>query len=258
MLRKRPDGFHDLDTVFYPFFLQDALEIVHKPSATTEVEFSSTGAVVDVLPSENICVKAYQLLKSNFPDLPPVTMHLHKTIPSGAGLGGGSADGAFTLLLLNRKMALGLSEDRLIDYALQLGSDCPFFIKNTPCHATGRGEKMESLPLDLSPYKFVLVNPGLHVSTAWAFSRIKPSAERTSLKESIQLPVAEWEGKITNDFEEPVMHHHPEIARIKDALYKQGAVFAGMTGSGSTVYGIFFKEAEPSLRFPLHYLVKTA
>lgn len=257
MLCKRADGYHDLDTVFYPLPLQDALEIVHNPLPKTDVEFSSSGLAVDVAASENICLKAYRLLKKDFPQLPRVKMHLHKGIPLGAGLGGGSADGAFTLLLLNKKMALNLPEEQLIKYALQLGSDCPFFVKNTPCHATSRGEKMESLSLDLSAYKFVLVNPGVHVSTAWAFSHITPSAERASLKEAIQLPVVEWKGKITNDFEEPVMSHYPEIARVKETLYDEGAVFAGMTGSGSTVYGLFPKEAQPNFSFPTNYLVKT-
>lgn len=256
VLRKREDGFHDLEMMFYPIALQDALEVIHN-AQSSDVEFTASGLKVEVDKSNNICIKAYYLLKQDFPDLPPVKMHLHKTIPIGAGLGGGSADGAFALLLLNKKFNLRLTEEQLLTYALQLGSDCPFFIKNTPCYATGRGEKLEPVSLDLSAYKIVLVNPGIHVSTAWAFSQIAPSADRPSVKDVITLPVNEWQGRLTNDFEEIVGTHHPEIANIKQVLYQQGAAYASMTGSGSTVYGIFRNEDEPTLSFPAHYFVKS-
>lgn len=256
ILRKRNDGFHDLETVFYPIPLQDALEVIHHPAPLTDLEFSGSGLKVQGNLSDNICVKAYQLLRLNFPQLPPIKMHLHKIIPMGAGLGGGSADGAFALLLLNQKFHLGLSEEELIRYALQLGSDCPFFIKNAPCYATGRGEVMEELPLDLSAYTFAIVNPGIHINTGWAFSQINPSAERESLKNSISLPIEAWRETLTNDFEAPVVQKYPEIGVIKQQLYQQGAVYASMTGSGSTVYGIFPKEAEPRLSFPEAYFVK--
>lgn len=256
ILRKRSDGFHDLETVFYPVALQDALEVVHHPSPLTDVEFSGSGLKVEGNLSDNSCVKAYHLLKQDFPQLPSVKMHLHKTIPMGAGLGGGSADGAFALILLNKKFNLGISEEKLLQYALQLGSDCPFFIRNTPCYATGRGEVMEEIKLDLSAYKFVLANPGIHVNTGWAFSQIRPSADRPLLKDLIYLPVKEWREKLTNDFEEPVSRHYPEIAAVKQTLYNGGAIFASMTGSGSTVYGLFPKEAEPSFSFPTHHFVK--
>ncbi|HEU4903805.1 MAG TPA: 4-(cytidine 5'-diphospho)-2-C-methyl-D-erythritol kinase [Flavisolibacter sp.] len=256
ILRKREDGFHDLETVFYPVPLQDALEIIHHPAPITDIEFSASGLQVDGNISDNICVKAYRLLKTDFPQLAPIKMHLHKTIPMGAGLGGGSANGAFTILLLNKKFNLGIRQEQLIHYALQLGSDCPFFIKNTPCVATGRGEIMEALCLDLSAYQFVLVNPGIHVNTGWAFSQIQPAAGRPSLKDVIQLPVNEWKGRLVNDFEEPVCRQYPEIAQARQTLYEQGAVYASMTGSGSTVYGLFPKEASPQLHFPAHYFVK--
>lgn len=257
ILRKRDDGFHDLETVFYPLPWQDAIEVIQHPSPLTDIEFSGTGIKVGGSLSNNICVKAYQLLRTDFPQLPAVKMHLHKTIPMGAGLGGGSADGAFTLLLLNKKFNLGLSEVALMDYALQLGSDCPFFIRNKPCFATGRGEIMEDVKLDLSGYKFVLVNPRIHINTGWAFSQIKPAGKRQSIREIIQLPVDEWHEKLVNDFEEPAAKYHPEIAGVKDALRQQGALYASMTGSGSTVYGIFAKETEPTLSFPSKYFVKT-
>lgn len=230
--------------------------MIRHPSSGAGVAYSGSGLQVEGSPSDNICVKAYQLLRQDFPQLPPVKMHLHKTIPMGAGLGGGSADGAFTLMLLNKKFNLGISEDQLIQYALQLGSDCPFFLKNTPCYATGRGELMEEAGLDLSAYKFAVVYPGIHVNTGWAFSQIKPVADRPSLKDMIHLPVALWKGKLTNDFEGPVSRQYPAIAGIKQTLYQQGALYAAMTGSGSTVYGLFEKEAETDFAFPPHYFVK--
>lgn len=184
-------------------------------------------------------------------------MHLHKAIPMGAGLGGGSADGAFTLTLLNKKFNLGLNDDALIRYALRLGSDCPFFIKNVPCHATGRGEVLQSLPLDLSAYKFVIVNPQIHINTGWAFSQIIPSANRQSLKEIISQPVEEWKHSLQNDFEESVFKQHPQIKEYKDALYDQGAIYASMTGSGSTVFGVFKRDETPTLNFPANYFTKT-
>ncbi len=257
ILRKREDGFHDLETVFYPIPLQDALEVIHHPSPTTDIEFSSSGLKIEGPVSDNLCVKAYFILKKDFPQLPLVKMHLHKTIPMGAGLGGGSADGAFALLLLNKKFNLGIGQEQLIRYALQLGSDCPFFVKNEICYATGRGEMMESINLDLSAYKFTIINPGIHVNTGWAFSQIKPSADKQPIKETIKLPVEDWNGRLTNDFEEPVSRHYLEISDIKQTLYDKGAVYASMTGSGSTVFGIFPKEAEPSFSFPAHYFVKT-
>ena len=256
ILRKREDGFHDLETVFYPIPLQDALEVIHHPSPPTDIEFSASGLKVEGNISDNICVKAYHLLKKDFPQLPPVKMHLHKTIPMGAGLGGGSADGAFALVLFNKKFNLGLTQEELIQYALQLGSDCPFFILNTACYATGRGEVMEEIKLDLSNYLFVLVNPGIHVNTGWAFSQLTPGTGKPSLKEIMQRPVEEWREKLQNDFEEPVSRHHPEIAVIKEALYRQGALYASMTGSGSTVYGIFSKDSSPQFSCPPHYFVK--
>lgn len=256
ILRKRQDGFHELETLFYPLALQDALEVIHHPSPATDIEFSGSGLKVEGALSDNICIKAYHLLKKDFPQIPPVKMHLHKAVPMGAGLGGGSADGAFALLLFNKKFTLGIEKEQLIRYALQLGSDCPFFINNTACYATGRGEAMENISLDLTAYKFAIINPDIHVNTGWAFSQIKPAAERTSLREIIQLPIESWREKLTNDFEEPVSKHHPEIAEIKKTLYQQGAVYASMTGSGSTVYGIFQKEAAPSFSFPPHYFVK--
>ena len=254
ILQKRADGFHDLETVFYPISLHDALEVIHG-EAPSDVSFTSSGITLDINAADNICVKAYRLLKADFPDLPPIKMHLHKTIPSGAGLGGGSADGAFTLLLLNKKFHLQLSEHQLIRYALQLGSDCPFFIKNQPCYATGRGENLEPIGLQLPSYQFVIINPGIHINTGWAFQQLRPNANRLSLKELIQQPIDKWKDVLVNDFEAPIFQQYPEIAAIKKKLYEAGAVYAAMSGSGSTVFGIFEKEKVSALSFPEQYFV---
>ncbi|HEV8270921.1 MAG TPA: 4-(cytidine 5'-diphospho)-2-C-methyl-D-erythritol kinase, partial [Chitinophagaceae bacterium] len=229
---KRNDGYHDIETVFFPVHLKDALEVVEKE----EFEFSTSGSPIEGGPEKNLCIKAYYLLKKDFPNLPAVQMHLHKTIPMGAGLGGGSADGAFTLNLLNKKFELNLSEKQLINYSLQLGSDCPFFILNKPCFATGRGEILEQAEFDLSEYKIVIVHPAIHISTAWGFANIKPLNHRKSIKQIIQQPISTWKDELINDFEKPVFANYPEIKSIKDALYDEGAIYASMSGSGSAVY----------------------
>jgi 4-diphosphocytidyl-2-C-methyl-D-erythritol kinase len=256
VLNKRTDGFHNLETVFYPLPLQDALEIILPPSPTNDIEFSQSGLAVPGITANNICVKAYRLLRNDFPALPAVKMHLHKTIPMGAGLGGGSADGAFTLTLLAKKFNLPLNEAQLIEYALQLGSDCPFFIKNTACFASGRGEQLEEVKLDLSAYKFVIVNPRIHINTGWAFSLLELSTDHRSIKELIQQPIEKWKDILKNDFEEAVGAHHPQIREIKKEQYSKGAVYASMTGSGSTVFGIFPKDLAPVFSFPADYFVK--
>lgn len=256
ILRKRQDGFHDLETVFYPIGLQDALEVVHN-NQDDKINFNLTGAQIDCNIEDNICLKAYHLLKSDFPELPAVNFHLHKVIPTGAGLGGGSADGAFTLLLLNKKFNLGITEEQLISYALALGSDCPFFIKNSPSYATSRGEIMEEVPLDLSKYQIVVINPKIHINTGWAFSKIVPGIQSYSLRDTINTPIEEWKNKIINEFEAPVFKEYPEIKDIKDHLYAQGAVYASMSGSGSTVYGIFKKDLALNIFLPGHYFIKT-
>ncbi len=256
ILHKREDGFHDIETVFYPVQFTDALEVITK-SQNDPVEFTGTGLVVDGKEDDNICIKAYRLLKKDFPQLPAVKIHLHKAIPMGAGLGGGSADAAFMLKLLNSKFNLNLSASRLINYSLQLGSDCPFFIHNKPCFATGRGEVLEELSLDLSSYKIVLINPGIHINTGWAFSQVTCAPVKRSVKEIIQQPVETWMAVLKNDFEGPVFSAHPEIKEIKEALYQQGAVYVAMSGSGSTVFGIFSTPIPGSLFPGSNYFVKT-
>ncbi len=258
ILRKRSDGYHDLETIFYPLPLNDVLEIIeHKqPERTVPIPFTTSGLNIVGDTSSNICVKAYRLLKKRFHSLPFVQMHLHKIIPSGAGLGGGSADAAFTLQLLNRKFELGLSHEELIDCAAQLGSDCPFFIIDQPCFASGTGGVLEKIDLDLSGYQFVIVNPGIHIDTGRAFLNIVPAPAEISIKEIIKSPLHRWKDELINDFEKIIFKDHRAIVDIKDELYRQGAIYASMSGSGSTVYGIFEKEPALRLSFPSSYFVR--
>lgn len=255
---KREDCYHDLETVFYPLPFCDALEIITNTenALTPPVQFSATGLTVDGTEENNLCIKAYHLLKNDFPHLPSVKMHLHKAIPMGAGLGGGSADGAFTLLLLNKKYQLNLSTAQLINYALALGSDCPFFIINKPCFGLGRGEILQEIELDLSSYKFVIVNPKIHINTGWAFSQITPVQPNESIKKIIQQPIKTWKNSLVNDFEKPVLNHYPQLQLLKEQLYGNGAVYAGMSGSGSTFFGIFPKSQAVNLILPPAYFVK--
>ncbi len=252
ILNKRDDGYHNLETFFYPILIKDVLEII----ASDTFEFTTSGISIDAINEENICIQAYQLLKKDFPKLPAVKMHLHKTIPMGAGLGGGSADGAFTLKLLNQKFELGLSTAQLIKYSLQLGSDCPFFILNKPSFATGRGETLEEINIDLSNYKIILINPGIHIHTGWAFTQLTPPLLSKKRKEIIQQPIDSWKAELLNDFETPVFKKYPEIKSIKKELYHQGAVYASMSGSGSSVFGVFNKEEITNFPLPENYFIK--
>ncbi len=201
--------------------------------------------------SDDNLVKAYRLLQHDFPCLNPVSVHLHKSF-MGAGL---VSDAAFMLRLLNDKFQLALSDDQLIGYALQLGSDCSFFILNKPCFATGRGEKMEAIALDLSAYQFILLNPGIHVNTGWAFSKIVPAIPAKSSRDIVAQPIESWKTELKNDFEEAVFAEYPEIKRIRDELYGRGAVYAAMSGSGSTVFGIFEKRIPAALFAAKNYFV---
>jgi 4-diphosphocytidyl-2-C-methyl-D-erythritol kinase len=251
VVSKRPDGFHELETVFYPLPLTDALEVI----SPGKLAFTASGIAVPGDSADNLCLKAWRLLKSDFPDLPAVDIHLHKHIPIGAGLGGGSSDAAFMLQLLNNRFQLGISTEQLLHYAGQLGSDCPFFIHNEACYATGRGEIMTPIDLNLSNWRFVLVYPGIHINTGWAFGRITPQAPALSLQESILQPVEHWRDLISNDFETAVFGEYPELAAIKEQLYKEGAVYATMSGSGSAFVGIFPKSKTADLTFESRYKV---
>ncbi|PZF72261.1 4-(cytidine 5'-diphospho)-2-C-methyl-D-erythritol kinase [Taibaiella soli] len=235
---RRADGYHDLETVFYPVPLQDALEMI----AAKESSIHLTGKAVSGNNQDNLVWKALQLLKQDFPEKTgDFEIHLHKAIPMGAGMGGGSADGAFALAMLNDLCSLKLPKEQLAVYALQLGSDCPFFIYNTPQFASGRGEKMQPVTLDLSKYSLQLVCPNVHVATGKAFSMITPRPAPFDLRTIGELPVSKWKHHISNDFETPIFEQHPVLASIKQQLYAAGAVYASMSGSGSTVFGIFEK-----------------
>lgn len=253
---KREDGYHNIETVFIPILITDVLEVIQSGNANESLSYSSSGIPVEGELNKNLCIKAYNLLKKDIPNLPLVKLHLHKVIPTGAGLGGGSADGAFTLKLLNSKFNLGLSSEKLAQYALQLGSDCPFFIYNRPCFATGRGEIIEPVSLNLSGYKFLIVNPGIHIPTSLAFSHLTPATSAVAINEIIKQPINTWKDYLKNDFETAIFKQHREIKEIKDHLYKSGAIFASMSGSGSTVYGIFKKSENINFSFPQYYFVK--
>ncbi len=260
ILNKREDGFHNLETIFYPIQLNDAVEIINS-SCTNAVTYSSSGNTIEGAAEDNLCLKAYHLLKKDFTNLPSIKLHLHKVIPTGAGLGGGSADAAFTLKLLNQKYQLNLSTPQLINYAAELGSDCPFFIINKPCFASGRGEILEEINLDLSAYKFVLINPKIHVNTGWAFGAwlegYKPSDHNLKdIKKIIQHPIHTWKEGLKNDFEKVVSEQHPAIKSCKEELYNQGAIYAAMSGSGSTVFGIFDRSKKVSFSFDAEYFIK--
>lgn len=257
IINKRKDGYHDIETVFFPLPFTDALEVIPINNHDTVVTFSSSGLHISGNTKDNLCVKAYDQLKKDYPQLPPVKMHLHKAIPMGAGLGGGSADAAFTLLLLNQKFALGISETDLHKYAAAIGSDCAFFILNKPCFASGRGEILEPVHLSLSGYKILLINPGIHIGTAWAYQHVKPSPREISVKEIISSPIENWKDTLINDFETPVFHQYPELRKLKLLLYESGAVYASMSGSGSTFYGFYRNDTsiEPS-SFDKRYFVK--
>lgn len=252
---KREDGYHDIATVFYPLPLRDVLEIVPAGDTTLHI----TGLAVAGSGTDNLVWKAFSMLKQAFPHKVRDTgIYLHKVIPMGAGLGGGSADGAFMLRLINDEYQLGLSDDKLAEYALQLGSDCPFFVYNRPRYATGRGEQMSDIAIDLSEYNIQLICPDVHVSTAAAFKMITPTAPAFDLSKLNSLPVTEWKEHIGNDFETPVFAQHPVLASVKRQLYAQGAVYAAMSGSGSAVYGIFERgkkaEIESDVSFAAFYL----
>jgi len=256
ILSKRVDGYHNLQTIFYPVGIKDALEIIDADEQDEDIVFSSSGLDIQGRPEDNLCIKAYRLLQKDFPQVTPVKMHLHKTIPMGAGMGGGSADAAFALKLLNNKFQLNLSLQELVNYALQLGSDCPFFLLNHPCYATGRGEIMEPVNIDLSSFQVLIVNPGIHINTAKAFSQIEAGKNTADLRTLTAQPIDQWKRTVINDFEASVFAQYPGIAAIKNELYDKGAVYASMSGSGSTVYGIFDKGTQPVMDFPAHYFCR--
>ena len=233
VLEKRADGYHELSSVFYPVKdLCDILEII--PS----IEFSFASSGIKISGEGNICAKAFEMLKQDF-GISNVNIHLHKQIPIGAGLGGGSADGAFMLKAMNILFDLKLSIAQLEKYALQLGADCPFFIENTPKYVQGVGENMSSVDLEFSAYELKFIFPELHISTAEAYGGITPKTPETNLLDLINQPIENWKGKVKNDFEVATFTKHPQLQKMKNQLYTDGAIYASMTGSGSVLYGMF-------------------
>ena len=239
IVARRDDGYHNIESCFYPIPLTDALEII--PSDTPE--FTSSGIAVE---GENLCERAWKLLNSQF-GIGPIKLHLHKAIPIGAGLGGGSSDAAFTLKMLNQLFELKLENRSLVQYADVLGADCPFFIQNDPSFVEGKGEIFSPLKVDLSGLYLALIYPEIMVPTPDAYKSVTPGKHQHSLADTLtNKPVGEWKHLVTNDFEAPIFEKYPAIAEIKDSLYANGAIFAAMTGSGSAVYGLF--ETKPKIK----------
>ena len=253
ILRKRNDGYHELETIFYPIGLKDGLEFIENNQ--NKINFSSSGIPLVIGLEDNIVVKAYRLLAADYL-LPGIDIHLHKVIPFGAGLGGGSSDAAFLLKGLNENFELGLTMDQLLGYAHKLGADCSFFIVSHPAFATGIGEKLHALDLSLNGYFLVLIKPPFGVGTKAAYSGIKPGTPKFSLSEATQLPPEKWQEYLVNDFESSVFALFPEIGELKSKLLSYGAFYAAMSGSGSSVFGLF--KDEPKLKladFPSDYFL---
>lgn len=236
IVSKRPDGYHNIETVMYPVPWRDVLEIV--PAKGSETTLTVTGREVNCPAEKNLVMKAYNALSAKV-GLPPVDIYLRKIIPDGAGLGGGSADAAFTLVGLNSLFALGLSDRELADIAAGLGADCPFFVYNRPMLCTGIGTDFTPVDLNLKGYGIVIVKPEVSVPTALAYSRVTPAEPTVKLADKITVMPAQWQGQIKNDFESSVFPSYPEVGKIKEKLIDLGAIYASMSGSGSAVYGIF-------------------
>ena len=244
IVEKRSDGYHNLETVFYPLPIQDTLEIHEMDSefpSKVKCDIKVSNMTIDGDEQKNLVVKAYNLLSNVF-TLPRLHVHLHKSIPSQAGLGGGSSDAAYMLKLLNQTFRLGLQNEELICLAKNLGADCPFFIVSQPSYATGIGECLTPINLYLSGLYIVVIKPNIAVSTAEAFRNIIPQAPEKNCAEIVLQPIETWRKELHNDFENSVFVKYPELQRIKDMLYEIGALYASMSGSGSSIYGIFHRK----------------
>ena len=242
IVSQRNDGFHNLETIFYPINLKDGLEIINSESQE-QYQFFQTGIKIDGDPSTNIVIKALELIKNHSKiNIPNIDIHLLKKIPTGAGLGGGSSDAAFMLKLLNENYQIGLSNNELVELALQIGADCPFFLYNKPAFASGIGNQLEPIDLDLSGMYLLVVKPDVFISTKEAYSMITPKTPTLSLKDIVNRPLNEWKELMKNDFEDSIFKKYPQICKIKQQLYELGATYASMSGSGSSLYGIFNKK----------------
>ncbi|MBJ6108382.1 4-(cytidine 5'-diphospho)-2-C-methyl-D-erythritol kinase [Hymenobacter sp. BT523] len=253
--QRRPDGFHSIESVFVPLPWTDALEIL--PAAPGQpTSITLTGRPIPGDPATNLCVRAYELLQADFPQLPLAQLYLHKIVPIGAGLGGGSADAAFALTATNELFQLGLAPEALENYARRLGSDCAFFIRNQPVLAVEKGDVFEKIDLSLSGLTCVVVYPGLHIGTAEAYARIVPQAPKFPLREALAQPMATWRDTVSNDFETALTPAFPVLADIKQRLYEAGATYASLSGSGSAVYGLWPAGAQPApMAWPAEYAV---
>jgi 4-diphosphocytidyl-2-C-methyl-D-erythritol kinase len=251
IVNKRSDGFHDIETVFYPVKLCDILEIIISPN--NKFFFQNSGIRIPGDPANNLCNKAFNLLAKDF-RLQAVKIHVHKKIPIGAGLGGGSSDAAHTLLLLNKLFKLGLSIEELENYASRLGSDCAFFVDNKPKLGKGKGDKFSPVDLNLNGYYIVIIKPDFSINTAEAYSLVQPKLPDNHLSEIIMQKPETWKKLLFNDFEAPLSNENPEIATIKNNLYNLGALYTSMSGSGSVVYGIF-KDKPNKHDFPDTYFI---
>ena len=242
VVERRPDGYHNLETVFYPVPICDTLEVFEMDDAFPSpynCDLKVTNITIDGDEQKNLVVRAYNLLKQDFPSLPRIHAHLYKDIPTQAGMGGGSSDCGFMITLLNEQFHLGLSNEQMIRYAARLGADCAFFILNKPCYAEGIGERLEPIDLDLSGWYLAVVRPANPVPTKEAFSLITPQHPAKNCRDIVMQPVETWRDGLTNDFEKSVFALHPEIGDIKDRLYDLGATYAAMSGSGSSLFGLF-------------------
>jgi 4-diphosphocytidyl-2-C-methyl-D-erythritol kinase len=217
------------------------VEVCVDEHSTDPIQFSHTGLNIPGDASSNLCIKAFQLLKKQFPNIPATKIHLHKNIPMGAGLGGGSSDATAVLKIMNELFNLQLDNTALVDLAAQLGSDCPYFVYNEPCLAKGRGEILQPIQCDLTNFSFVLFHPGIHISTAWAFSQLNPHQKSRSIETIVQQDISTWKNELMNDFEKPIFDAHPILSELKAYLYQEGAIYASMSGSGSSLFGIFPK-----------------
>lgn len=253
VVERRPDGYHNLETVFYPVPISDALELTimnTKFPSTVDCDIKVTNLEVEGDEQRNLVVRAYQLLKQDFHQMPRIHAHLWKGIPTQAGMGGGSSDCAYTIRLLNEMFTLGLSDEQMIQYAARLGADCAFFILSRPAYAEGIGELLQPISLNLSSYYIGIVRPNIPVSTREAFSLIKPQKPAKCCREVVMQTIETWREELTNDFEQSVFTLHPEIGAIKQQLYDLGAVYAAMSGSGSAVFGLFQNEIDLAAHFP--------
>jgi 4-diphosphocytidyl-2-C-methyl-D-erythritol kinase len=253
---RRPDGYHSLESVFLPLPWADVLEVLPAPKGQEAASLALTGRPIPGEVATNLCLKAYELLKADFPELPAAQLHLHKIVPIGAGLGGGSADAAFALRAISDVFKLNLSVEALESYARRLGADCAFFIQNQPRLALEKGDVFEDISLNLAGTTCVVVYPGLHISTAEAYARIVPKAPKMPLRAALAQPISTWRDTVSNDFETALTPTYPVLADIKQQLYAAGATYASLSGSGSAVYGLFAGVGEaPTLPWPADYVV---